>query len=634
MTANSIDWKWPNTDVNITLLPFSDPLCANKTCLEFAAAADASQAQISWLSQFDYGYYTSYFYCAIIAVFTLAHGYSFFRRAVSNPLSQRSASSKPSATQRARAAWRRIGYRRLSGWANTVLPASFGMSLLIVISVAFSVALCFVQRPYYRETRGFGSPPLGVRAGLAATAMTPITLALSGKYNFVTLLTGISYERLHILHRWAGYIYLFFSIVHTIPFLLNDLASGGPARLYYQFYYKGSMEYTGIAPLAVLVFLCVPYLIPGVKQKMYELFIYTHILGWLAFLGTMFWHAADMMDSWMYLYVTIGIWVAQLFVRWFDKSAALERRRNGEAAVTLLDDGTGEALMMRIEVDAAMYWAPSQHCFLRFAKWPLDNHPFTIASIHEGQDPVHGANRLVVLVRPLQGFTRRLLEHVRASPFKQVADHRGSVQAQGQCQMEVTIDGPYGGMSGWQFLHQRFDQIVMIAGGSGISAMLPWMLHFTSMMDSESSCRTTSMHLVWCVQHVSAISWITEELAFAAKHGIEVSIFVTQERSKATGDGIFDGGHTEPAKTPTCEEKVLSPDAGTTSSGQEKASYGSRPVIHKLLEQTIAGPSTIVMACGPESLKIDVSNAVAALQSRVLKDFATEIALHTESFGW
>lgn len=634
MTANSIDWKWPNTDVNITFLPLSDPLCANKTCLEFAVAADASQARSSWLTQFNYGYYTSYFYCAIITVFTLAHGYSFFRRALSDPFSQQSVSAKPSTFQRLRAAWRSIGYRRFSGWANTVLPASSGMGLLIVISVIFFVVLCFVERPYYRATRGFGSPPLGVRAGLAATAMTPITLALSGKYNFVTLLTGISYERLHILHRWAGYIYLFFSLVHTIPFLINDLASGGPARLYYQFYYKGSMEYTGIAPLAVLIFLCMPYLIPGVKQKMYELFVYTHILGWLAFLGTMFWHAADMMDSWMYLYVTIGIWVAQLFMRWFDKTKALERRRNGKAAVTLLDNGTGEALMMRIKVDAAMYWAPSQHCFLRFAKWPLDNHPFTIASIHEGQDPVYGASRLVVLVRPLQGFTRRLLEHVRASPSKPVDDRRGSVQAHGQCQMEVTIDGPYGGMSGWQSLHQRFDQVVMIAGGSGISAVLPWMLHFASVMNTESSCRTSSMHLVWCVQHVSAILWIPEELALAAKYGVEVSIFVTQERSAASSNGILAGGSTEAAKDPSVEEKPLSPDAFTTSSGQEKVSYGNRPVLRELLEQTIVGPSTIVMACGPESLKIDISNTVAALQSQVLKGTATEIALHTESFGW
>ena len=38
--------------------------------------------------------------------------------------------------------------------------------------------------------------------------------------------------------------------------------------------------------------------------------------------------------------------------------------------------------------------------------------------------------------------------------------------------------------------------------------------------------------------------------------------------------------------------------------------------------------------CGPESLKIDVANASASLQSRVLKGEVAEVALQTESFGW
>ena len=187
----------------------------------------------------------------------------------------------------------------------------------------------------------------------------------------------------------------------------------------------------------------------------------------------MFWHAADMIDSWIYLYVTCGIWVAQLLMRWLDKSAALEYRRDRKATVTLLDDVSKQALMMRIEVDAAMYWAPAQHCFLRFAKWALDKHPFTISSIYEGQNPTVGPSKLVSLVLPLEGFTSRLFKHVEAQPLKQCTDHRGSGRPQSQCQLEVTIDGPYGGITHWQSHYQDFYQAILIAGGSGISAMIP-----------------------------------------------------------------------------------------------------------------------------------------------------------------
>jgi hypothetical protein len=41
-----------------------------------------------------------------------------------------------------------------------------------------------------------------------------------------------------------------------------------------------------------------------------------------------------------------------------------------------------------------------------------------------------------------------------------------------------------------------------------------------------------------------------------------------------------------------------------------------------------------MVGCGPESMKIDLANAVAALQKKVLGRGLQEIALHTESFGW
>jgi hypothetical protein len=58
----TINYVWPETDVNITHLPLSDPLCANDTCLAFAEAGDASQTLISWTSQFSYGWYTLYYW--------------------------------------------------------------------------------------------------------------------------------------------------------------------------------------------------------------------------------------------------------------------------------------------------------------------------------------------------------------------------------------------------------------------------------------------------------------------------------------------------------------------------------------------------------------------------------------------
>jgi len=235
MSRNSISWTWPNTDKNITFLPLSDPLCANSTCLAFNDAHVASQAQISWASQFFYANYTAYFYCALIGLAAVFYHLQRFTDYY-NGLRKRAPTT---VLPKGIALVRSITYRRASGAIGRIGVPSLGVGALLLASTVYAVALVFTQRPYYRGHRGYGSPPLGVRAGMAGIAMTPVVVALSGKYNIVTLLTGISYEKLNIFHRWAGYIYLFFGLVHTIPFLVAAIRDGGTARLAYQFYSMG-----------------------------------------------------------------------------------------------------------------------------------------------------------------------------------------------------------------------------------------------------------------------------------------------------------------------------------------------------------------------------------------------------------
>jgi len=119
---------------------------------------------------------------------------------------------------------------------------SLGVAAFILLASLFATIMTFAQRPYYRMFRGFGSPPLGVRTGLMAVALTPIIVALSGKYNIVTLMTGISHEKLNVLHRYVSYICLALSIVHTVPFIVQPLKEGGAAALRKQFYSPGADE--------------------------------------------------------------------------------------------------------------------------------------------------------------------------------------------------------------------------------------------------------------------------------------------------------------------------------------------------------------------------------------------------------
>ena len=144
---------------------------------------------------------------------------------------------------------RYIGYRRVSGALSDQLGFSMaGVTLLMLAFTLYCLILSFAVHPYYRQHRGYGSPPLAVRTGLMAIALTPWILALSEKANPITMLTGISYEKLNVLHRWIGRICLGLSVIHTIPFIVAPLRDGGYAALKMQFHKPGGFEVKIVGP--------------------------------------------------------------------------------------------------------------------------------------------------------------------------------------------------------------------------------------------------------------------------------------------------------------------------------------------------------------------------------------------------
>jgi predicted ferric reductase len=51
-------------------------------------------------------------------------------------------------------------------------------------------------------------------------------IALAGKANIITILTGYSHEKLNVFHRWTAWITFVLSLIHTIPFFVASLRMG------------------------------------------------------------------------------------------------------------------------------------------------------------------------------------------------------------------------------------------------------------------------------------------------------------------------------------------------------------------------------------------------------------------------
>jgi hypothetical protein len=239
-----MDMSGMTMDPTVANLSLSDPKCiqAAEACTAFYAAENASQAAVPWASLFEYGHWTTYYYVIIIGVLFLVHIFNIARdhQAISSTTTSRR--QKPSIFRKFQAAGRLIFYRRLPPRGPIrFLDASPNVGTLsfILITLIFLLGLTFAARPYYREHLGYGSPPIAIRTGLMAFACVPILVALGGKANIVTLFTGISHERLNVIHRWVAWMSFGLSLIHSIPFFIasvQDKGNGGMARLKSEFY--------------------------------------------------------------------------------------------------------------------------------------------------------------------------------------------------------------------------------------------------------------------------------------------------------------------------------------------------------------------------------------------------------------
>lgn len=125
-------------------------------------------------------------------------------------------------------------------------PIAFPSLAVLCISfaaLAFVTLYCFIPQPLYWQSIRFGSPPLAIRSGMIAVAMMPWLVALSMKANFISMLTGIGHERLNVLHRWGGWLFLFLSLVHTIPFYVTPIWDRGGYAVFRSYFNTGIYIY-------------------------------------------------------------------------------------------------------------------------------------------------------------------------------------------------------------------------------------------------------------------------------------------------------------------------------------------------------------------------------------------------------
>ncbi|KAM7205601.1 Ferric reductase like transmembrane component domain containing protein [Rhypophila sp. PSN 637] len=388
----------------------------------------------------------------------------------------------------------------------------------VFIAITFVTIYCFLQQPLYWQSIRFGSPPVAIRAGMIAIAMTPWIAATSTKTNILSLITGIGPERLNVFHRWLGYLCLFLSLVHTIPFYVQPVWEDGGMAVFEALFPPGSgvIYGSGIACLAPLVWLCVGSL-PIIRRKAYEYFVLMHVPVGFVYIGMLFWHTKNFLLSWDYLYASVAVLVACNIWRLFNLNWLKPWRRmswmiGDEAAINIMTENA-----IKITVPTQMRWKPGQYVYLRMPGISVfENHPFTISSLCSEDFPSEYGEDYrdcVLVFRPYGGFTRKVLETaIEKGPFHTY---------------RAFLDGPYGGM---RRDLAAFDTCILIAGGSGITALMSQLLNLIKRM-RDGKAITKKIVVVWALKRLEAMDWFREELRIcreaAPPESVTCKFFVT-----------------------------------------------------------------------------------------------------------
>lgn len=306
------------------------------------------------------------------------------------------------------------------------------------------------------------------RTGTFGFMLLPVLFLFALRNNILLWLTNWSHSTYLLLHRWVARVFTLYVVIHSIIGL----------QAYAQQAQTVWWAWGAVATITTVLLAVGSGLY--VRASQYELFLifhvvlsvfvvvgcWYHIVGWYASM------AIFIPDTWGYeiwVYFGIAVW-------FFDRLVRLGRvLKNGALRAQATDLGNG---YVRIDIPGVRWGSvPGQHTYVYFPTLqplrPWENHPFSViptpslpqpaSSVHKDAEKQDGAGLaktpsddrhsvgITLFVKQAAGITK----HLRA--------HDGLL---------TLLDGPYSNCRTAHVL--RCDRILLVAGGIGITGLLPW----------------------------------------------------------------------------------------------------------------------------------------------------------------
>ncbi|PYI02456.1 FRE family ferric-chelate reductase [Aspergillus sclerotiicarbonarius CBS 121057] len=485
------------------------------------------------------------------------------------------------------------------------------------------------------------------RTGVLCFANIPLVWLFAGRNNIFTWATGWSFATFNLFHRHIAWIATLQAVFHTLLYLVVMFQKGNIMRKLRKPYLIWGTAAT------VLMVLVLPFAVQWFRHRQYETFLLIHILFSLGLLVGCFYHTVifEGHEYWDYLWPAVVIWLLDRFLRLVRLLYCnIHVRLNAGNQVQCTSssatyDPAADVIRLEVTPGSSMIRpTPGDFYYLyqpfRLTGW--ESHPFTlgywsyetryskpqkprvskdddrvdVSQVPLLSDASSGSSntpdemqlkhsdqqdlKFVFWIRPYDGWTRSLHQQCTESPDLTI-------------NTPILLEGPYGN----HFPLWSYESVLLIAGGTGIAAAVPYIQDHLLRASSDPEQTTTStqtrdMHLIWVTRQAPFIHQIaSRELAPAlARDDFRASFYTTASKSSPADE----------------------PPANT---GNKIETHDGRPDLESLIldhahEAQLSESSAAVLVCGPVALADEARAAVHLAMRRGYR----WIRYVEESFSW
>ncbi|KAK9460978.1 ferric reductase NAD binding domain-containing protein [Lipomyces oligophaga] len=497
---------------------------------------------------------------------------------------------------------------RFCGLDFNITPLRW-MTLLQILYGVLNIIFLWPQVDVFEENSKLGTPAaqwaryIGDRSGIFCTVMIPSLYAFAGRNNILSYISGWSMATFNVIHRWTGRWMFIQAVIHSITYSLVYIYDGGRASYIEKIWDRISIVWGTVATILAGVIL-VQSAYP-LRHYFYEIFHIFHIALAAVFIPYTYLHIYEydyyQWYYWKYMWACVGIWVGDHVLR-------ICRILYSGLFVTAKTQVFGGSLLMRVKPMIKWPIRPGQYAYLYIMKYKIwESHPFTLLGVRDGE--------YYFIMKANAGMTRTIYDRVN--------------RQQGQSKtMNVWVEGFYGET----FPIFRFNTIVLVAGGVGITPILNYA---TEIARKGRDGQTVIIH--WSTRDdelIPAVKPFLDDVLASGK--IEVHIHVTGPQN---GDFGYGSSSEKPSSVSDMEEgeksNSLSDASVTHTSGALKVldlQYGKRPQFDEILSNIIhEAPSSVgIFVCAPGAM----SDVCRKSVTENLDKGNGRVELFEEEFAW